>query len=374
MPRSEISAMAKAIPPTAPKIETEAARRTREEKKQKQNDRKKAQKQRQAERRESEIAPAVLTSPTSTVVIPAIFSTAPTPVLHLLSHQTAVPTLPTLPTPTSQFTADAPHLSAVPLEAASAAVLPSVPLTPPLPQFVYNEFQRQLLDHEQDFIASNETDGTLREVLAFAFTARRHPNGIAHGKPVTITTLRQHVPSRGGVLDWDRNPLLAELGKCGDRASSRVGTCTSGWKPLLPETGMVVFGSSIRTTASIVPATPYDLTSPPGLVQHGAKKRMKSVSEINLYILQMRDHKSNFKQTWQSQNTQQKIAFLMNSSLDLESGGLCVVHWVKKVPDLWRRSVATPNGPQITNPTLTGLGGGRIQRKNHIFVQFWPRF
>ncbi|KAJ6555823.1 hypothetical protein B0H19DRAFT_1070986 [Mycena capillaripes] len=30
----------------------------------------------------------------------------------------------------------------------------------------------------------------------------------------------------------------------------------------------------------------------------------------------------------------------------------------KKVSDLWRRSVTTPNRPQITNPTLTGLGGG----------------
>ncbi|KAJ6557530.1 hypothetical protein B0H19DRAFT_1070182 [Mycena capillaripes] len=60
------------------------------------------------------------------------------------------------------------------------------------------------------------------------------------------------------------------------------------------------------------------------------RQSINSVQATDSYPLQMRDHKSNFKQTWQSQNTQEKIAFLMNSSLDLESGGLCVVYWVKK--------------------------------------------
>jgi len=44
--------------------------------------------------------------------------------------------------------------------------------------------------------------------------------------------------------------LVESSGKRGDRTSSRVGTCTSGLQPLVPETGVVVFGSRVRTYTS----------------------------------------------------------------------------------------------------------------------------
>jgi hypothetical protein len=46
---------------------------------------------------------------------------------------------------------------------------------------------------------------------------RRHPLGISDGKPATITphspSPHRRVPTQCRILDWDRDPLLSDLGR-----------------------------------------------------------------------------------------------------------------------------------------------------------------
>ena len=43
---------------------------------------------------------------------------------------------------------------------------------------------------------------------------RRHPSGIAHGKPIiTIPCIAAHLPTSAPNLDWDNDPRLSDLSR-----------------------------------------------------------------------------------------------------------------------------------------------------------------
>ena len=62
-------------------------------------------------------------------------------------------------------------------------------------------------------------------VMSEPFIMRRHPSGIAHGKPIiTIPCIAAHLPTSAPNLDWDNDPRLSDL-SCALQALGWIPPC-----------------------------------------------------------------------------------------------------------------------------------------------------
>ncbi|KAJ7309485.1 hypothetical protein DFH08DRAFT_823425 [Mycena albidolilacea] len=146
--------------------------RTKEEKRQRENDRKKEQKERRAARRELETSNVGLTSPAAndTPTLPptsAISSQPPPPFIDTTVSTPSPATRPISP----------PHPRPTYIEAQSAHVLPaaafilvppSVPDIPPVPQSIFDNYRELLDEREEDYITANDADRILEGLLSLA--------------------------------------------------------------------------------------------------------------------------------------------------------------------------------------------------------------